>query len=126
MNVLPDGVIQSGTGLASETRTLDLVHLSRMTLGDRDLEAEVLALFMRQSEALAERAANADASQLPPLAHTLNGSARAVGAWRVADAAERLEARACGGSSGVASALAELRQAVNDVRAVIAGILQSA
>ena len=38
---------------ASLERPIDLVHLSRMTLGDRGLEREVLALFDRQATVLA-------------------------------------------------------------------------
>jgi len=40
---------------ASLERPIDLVHLSRMTLGDRGLEREVLALFDRQATVLVSR-----------------------------------------------------------------------
>ena len=36
-------------------RPIDLVHLSRMTLGDRELERDVLLLFERQIGFLMER-----------------------------------------------------------------------
>lgn len=74
---------------------VDLVHLSRQTFGDRALEREVLALFVTQSSTCIrrlERAATADARF--EIAHTLKGSARSVGAWRVAEAAGALESAA--------------------------------
>ena len=126
MDVSPEASTQVLRSCGKEIRTLDLVHLARMTLGDRALEAEVLALFLRQSATLAERAGRADETQLAALAHTLTGSARAVGAWRVANCAERLEALACGSRAGMDPVIAELRQAVDEVRALIAGILQPA
>ena len=110
---------------AGGAQILDRVHLCRMALGDRSLEAEVLGLFLQQSERLAEKAANAEGRELAVLAHTLMGSAKAVGAWRVADCAERLEAAACAGKSGdsIAPVLAQLRQAVQEVNAVIGRIV---
>ena len=41
--------------LAPDDRPIDLVHLARMTLGDRSLEREVLQLFDRQSALLIAR-----------------------------------------------------------------------
>src|SRR5579864_3550640 len=77
--------------LAPDDGPIDMAHLGRMTLGDAGLEREVLAMFAGQSAglmgALATLPANAAA-----LAHTLKGSARAIGAFCVADAAEGLEA----------------------------------
>lgn len=73
-------------------RAIDLVHLARQTLGDQDLEAEILSLFIRQSRSLCDRIAGAaDARQRNDLAHTLRGSALAVGAWPVAHEAECVE-----------------------------------
>ena len=126
MNASFEAPKEGRTAFAKQTRCLDLVHLARMTLGDRSLEAEVLGLFLRQSGTLAERAANAEGAELAALAHTLKGSARAVGAWRVAECAERLETSARAGASAHNIALAELGQAVKEVRTVIAGILQPA
>ena len=39
-------------------RPIDFEHLSRMTLGDRTLEREVLSLFVRQAEMLRARMRN--------------------------------------------------------------------
>ncbi len=75
-----------------QERAIDLVHLARQTLGDHELEAEILSLFVRQSRNLSGRIGAApDARTRGDLAHTLKGSARAVGAWRIARNAEAIE-----------------------------------
>ncbi|WP_211596691.1 Hpt domain-containing protein [Phreatobacter stygius] len=71
---------------------VDLAHLARQTFGDRDLELEVLALFERQSRAMIERLRQATtAKDWAYAAHTLIGSARGIGAFAVAEAAEAVE-----------------------------------
>src|ERR1043166_3108980 len=77
--------------LAPDDRPIDLVPLARTTLGDRSLEREVLQLFDRQSSLLIARMRTAAPNGVATLAHTLKGSARGIGAWRVARAAEALE-----------------------------------
>ena len=76
--------------LAPDDGPIDFEHLKRMTLDDAGLEQEVLAMFAAQSAQLMARlaAVPADAGAL---AHTLKGSARAIGALGVAEAAARLE-----------------------------------
>src|SRR5437588_8394462 len=74
--------------LAPDDRPIDLVHLARTTLGDRALEREVLQLFDRQSSMLIARMRTAAPAAVATLAHTLKGSARGIGAWRVARAAD--------------------------------------
>src|SRR6185369_16342060 len=75
---------------AHDAGPIDLDHLRRMTLGDAGLEREVLGMFARQACQLAAAMTTAppEASAL----HTLKGSARAIGAIRVAEAAAGLEA----------------------------------
>jgi Hpt domain-containing protein len=70
---------------------IDLAHLARMTLGERSLEREVLALFDRQTELLLPRIRTAKRPAAATLAHTMKGSALGIGAWRVARAAEAVE-----------------------------------
>ena len=86
---------QAGAGednAPSFERPVDLVHLARQTLGDRALEREVLALFRVQARAIFAQLENVGEADLRhDLAHTLKGSARAVGAWKVAEAAETCE-----------------------------------
>jgi HPt (histidine-containing phosphotransfer) domain-containing protein len=108
--------------LAPDDGPIDFEHLSRMTLGDAGLEQEVLAMFSAQSGKLigALAAMPADA---PALAHTLKGSARAIGAMAVADAAARLEAAIAAGFDPT-SALADLDDAIAQTRAVIEAVLR--
>src|SRR5258708_25764157 len=77
--------------LAPGDGPIDFDHLQRMTLGDAAVEQEVLTMFSAQSATLMHTLAAipADASAL---AHTLKGSARAIGAFAAAAAAARLEA----------------------------------
>jgi HPt (histidine-containing phosphotransfer) domain-containing protein len=103
--------------LAPDDGPIDITHLKRMTLGDAGLQREVLAMFAGQAVRLIEALAAlpADAAEL---AHTLNGSARAIGAFKVADAAEAFEA------SPSSEALAALRQAVAEARGAIDAALR--
>lgn len=102
------------------SQIIDDVHLSRMTLGDRDLEREVLALFVRQAALMLRRMIGTEPALAAAAAHTLKGSARGIGAWRVAQAAERLErAAASGGVSAVNAAIVELQSASDEARAAI-------
>ncbi|MFX6031702.1 Hpt domain-containing protein, partial [Acinetobacter baumannii] len=59
----------------------------------------------------------------PALAHTLKGSARAIGAFAVADAAARLEAVSSGGADP-ADQLTELADAVARARTAIEAVLR--
>ena len=108
--------------LAPDDGPIDFEHLSRMTLGDAGLEQEVLAMFVAQSTTLVSTLAAmpADASAL---AHTLKGSARAIGAFSVADAAARLEAAIARGFD-TSAALAELGETVAEARAAIEAVLR--
>ena len=62
--------------LAPGDDVIDLDHLSRMTLGERSLEREVLALFDRQADILLPRIRRGDPAVAAAAAHTLKGSAR--------------------------------------------------
>lgn len=107
--------------IPSFERPLDLVHLARQTLGDPDLEAEVLALFVTQSSAMLARiAAAVEAGERQMLAHTFKGSARAVGAWKVAAAAEAVELWEEEPRLPLDAAIAALRAATEEVCQTIA------
>ncbi len=81
-------------GRAGLAAPIDLVQLATNTLGNRDLEVQVLHLFKSQSSAMLERLAQeTDASARLEIVHTLKGSARAIGAERVAKVCEVLEER---------------------------------
>ncbi len=108
-----------------DDRPIDLVHLARMTLGDRALEREVLALFERQATLLIARMRQATPEGVATLAHTLKGSARGIGAWRVARAAETLEAMGTIGTRNLAAELDRLAAAADEARAVIAELMNA-
>jgi hypothetical protein len=102
---------------------IDIMHLYRMTLGDHALEREVLALFDRQIDLLIARMPSVDAAGVGALAHTLKGSARGVGAWPMARAAEAVEAAS---AAELARAVVALVAAAREAQAAIADILGAA
>jgi HPt (histidine-containing phosphotransfer) domain-containing protein len=72
---------------------IDWTHLSRFTLNDRALEQEVLGLFAMEAPHYLARMQTATSRQdWIEAAHTLKGSARAVGAWAIAECAQAAEA----------------------------------
>jgi HPt (histidine-containing phosphotransfer) domain-containing protein len=93
-----------------------------MTMGDSSLEREVLAMFAAQSSELIEKIVKmpADAAELT---HKLKGSAQAVGAFRITEAAEWLETT-LRDSSDTAEALMTLTDAVLEARAEIDVLLK--
>jgi HPt (histidine-containing phosphotransfer) domain-containing protein len=103
--------------LVPDDGPIDIEHLGRMTLGDAGLEREVLALFSAQAASLL-----AALGTLPhdagALVHTLKGSARAIGAFAVADAALDLETALQNGSDA-SRALGALDEAIRQARAAI-------
>jgi HPt (histidine-containing phosphotransfer) domain-containing protein len=108
--------------LAPDDGPIDFEHLKRMTLDDAGLEQEVLAMFAAQSAKLMAALATlpADAGALT---HTLKGSARAIGAFGVADAAARLEAVLADGADP-SGRLRELGDAVAQARATVEAVLR--
>lgn len=106
--------------LAPDDGPISLDQLRRMTLGDADLEREVLEMFATQAGKLLARLTSLP-EDAPALAHTLKGSARAIGAESVAEAAEGLEAAIRAGDP--VRALVELGAAVAEARAAIAEML---
>jgi hypothetical protein len=107
---------------ASREEAIDLVHLSRMTLGERTLEREVLALFIRQAEILQQRMDVASPAVSAAAAHTIKGSAVGIGAWRVARAAEAVEQSSTVEISG---ALDALNAAIAEASVAIAALLRT-
>jgi HPt (histidine-containing phosphotransfer) domain-containing protein len=100
---------------------IDETHLERMTLGDRRLEREVLELFVRQTTIMLGRIVGAKPALAAAAAHTLKGSARGIGAWRVASAAELVENVATGEGPAAAmeEAVTELKSASLEASAAI-------
>jgi HPt (histidine-containing phosphotransfer) domain-containing protein len=103
---------------------IDLTHLRRFTLGDKSLELEILGLFIEQVPMTLESLKSALTEQdWKMAAHTLKGSARAVGAWRLAKLSERAE-RLGGPSDRTACSLVlrEIEEAAAEARAQIAAL----
>jgi HPt (histidine-containing phosphotransfer) domain-containing protein len=107
--------------LVPDDGPIDIAHLRRMTLGDAALEREVLTMFSAQASRLVA-ALSAMPADAPAMAHTLKGSARAIGAFAVADAATRLETQLQEGGN-TAAALSELDEAIAEARAGIEAML---
>ncbi|KAA0076746.1 Hpt domain-containing protein [Tardiphaga sp. P9-11] len=108
--------------LVPDDGPIDFTHLQRMTMGDVSLEREVLAMFAAQSSELIEKIVKMPAD-MAELTHKLKGSAQAVGAFRITEAAEWVE----GGlrdNSDIAEALITLTDAVLDARAEIDVLLK--
>ena len=108
--------------LAPSDDIIDLAHLSRMTLGERSLEREVLELFGRQAEILLPRMCSGSPTLAAAAAHTLKGSALGIGAWRVARAAEAVE---FAGAAKLAVAVEALSEAIDEAKSTISGLLQA-
>jgi len=114
------------TGAPSAARAvphpIDLVHLSRQTMGDRALEIEVLALFDRQAAQISERLGAIEIDRAgvwrADLAHKLKGSARAIGACEGATAAEDYEHRVRAGLLRAADAQALVDSIIRARRAL--------
>jgi HPt (histidine-containing phosphotransfer) domain-containing protein len=86
-----ESVRGSGSG-RGEALPLDLTHLRRFTMGDEQLEQEILGLFFNQLPVTIADLKNAQSEkEWGMAAHTLKGSARAVGAWSLASMAENAE-----------------------------------
>jgi HPt (histidine-containing phosphotransfer) domain-containing protein len=118
-----DVMTASSLTVASRDRKPTIIdddHLGRMTLGDHRLEREVLQIFVRQTIIMLGRITGPEPALAAAAAHTLMGSARGIGAWQVARAAERLErAIGEGGEQDVDAAIADLRAATVEARTAI-------
>jgi len=101
--------------------TLDTAELRRFTLGDKHLETEILGLFIAQVPITIAALKQAESDgDWHVAAHSLKGSARAVGARRLAQLAaqaERLngtsDPKACG------SMIRMLEEAASEAQALI-------
>lgn len=104
---------------ADAARPLDLVHLSRYTLGNRNLETELLGLFRAQADLYVARLADAASDkEWRDAAHSLKGSARGLGAWMLADLAEEAEHLASDAALR-AGMVARIREAIGVVNLFI-------
>jgi HPt (histidine-containing phosphotransfer) domain-containing protein len=125
MTAMPASSALSANGSDRRRAVIDEDHLGRMTLGDRRLERDVLEIFVRQTVIMLGRITGAEPALAAAAAHTLTGSARGIGAWRVARAAEQLECVASGksGAAALDEAVEELKSATMEASAAIAARL---
>lgn len=107
--------------LAPGSDAIDVAHLQRMTLGEQDLEREVLAMFLQQSRTLIARLVQKPVDNAA-IAHTLKGAAKAIGAFAVADAADDVELR-LRADQNVEQAIASLCDAIDTAHIEIQGLL---
>ena len=93
---------------APEPKVLDLAHLARYTVGNRELEEELLRLFRAQMRTQVTAIADAgDAEAWRFATHTLKGVARSLGARSIAETAAALEQLGHGGERGRSARLME-------------------
>jgi HPt (histidine-containing phosphotransfer) domain-containing protein len=118
---------QDEPDLAPRGPIIDLVHLSRQTLGDQALEGELLRLFASQAEqaaiCLKENLSPGDGPWRADLAHRLKGSGRAIGAFEFADAAEAFEEAARLDAPNLAQAQSHFVAAIERTLLVLAQLL---
>ncbi len=80
-----------GSAAPAGRKPIDFTHLARQTMGDKELEIEVLQLFSRNARTLLHELSAADDAGMKSISHRLKGSADAVGAFNVSAAAEAVE-----------------------------------
>ncbi len=109
------------TSFTMSQKAIDTEHLSRQTGGDRELERELLTLFAQQCAThLRTIHGSADPKARLDAAHSLKGAALAVGAWQVAEAADRIEqGLGQGDKHPTEAAMDALTLAAAEARAVI-------
>jgi len=121
-----NGQHETAQGASCSVAPVDLAHLRRYTLGDQRLEFEILGLFIEQAPLTIAAMARADCDRdWTRAAHTLKGSARAVGAWRLAKLAERAER--LGGTSDRSACqrlVRQLEQGAAEARAYITSLAE--
>jgi len=115
---------KSVTGVSPVAEPVDLAHLRRFTLGDKHLETEILGLFMAQVPITIATLKHAESDGVWYVAaHSLKGSARAIGAGRLALLAAQAER--LGGISDPDACRAIVRmleEAAEEVRAFVSSL----
>ncbi len=106
-------------------KPVDLVHLSKQTFGSKDLEIEVLGLFLSHSvQCLNRLKVAANDKEWADAAHSIKGSANTIGAWMIGELAETYERKACKGElADKVSACQEIETLVNETNCYISTFL---
>jgi len=107
---------------------VDFDHLRTYTGGDAEVERDVLRLFVEHSRDMLRALEMAgDERSWKDAAHSLKGSARGIGAWRIAELSERAEKLAgCATPAERSIALGDLKVALATVTRLIDMHLASA
>jgi len=106
---------------------IDLQHLSRQTLGDSNLELEVLRLFDEMSHVYYDRLeTSTNVDDLLRNLHTLKGAAAGVGAFGLAELARVAETELRDGQPVNPERIDDLNIAVQEVSAFIADRIKHA
>lgn len=103
----------------SAKRPIDLVHLATQTHGDKSLEVELLQIFAKLARQSMRDIIAGTGEDPREIAHRLKGSARAIGAFSVSDAADLIET-----SGADAGRIARLNAAVIDAENFIASLIR--
>lgn len=118
------GVSSSNDG--GHQRWIDLVFLGRQTLGNKNLEVEILKLFKSQLELhLGQLAHIENDSQLRVRLHTIKGAAFGVGANEVAQLASKAEKELLNNGHVQPGGVDRLRQAVQQTCEYITSLLET-
>jgi HPt (histidine-containing phosphotransfer) domain-containing protein len=109
----------------SSEAAIDWDHFGRQTMGDAELARDILTMFLDQSNELLRAVRDARSTfDRRDAAHLLKGSARAVGAFGVAEAASRIESLSGDAGEGpLLEAVARLHAAVAEARSAMAARL---
>ncbi len=108
-----------------DDRGIDFDHLVQVTGGDRKTMQELLRLFDLNIDMLLALIASEEPRIAAARAHTLAASARAIGAWNVADAAtmfERLALRP--GPLTLSAVMNQLSRAATEAQIEIKSLLE--
>ena len=106
---------------------IDMAHLGRQTLGDPNLELEVLRLFDQMSHTYYDRLeTSTTVSDLLMNLHTLKGAASGIGAFGLAELARVAETELREGAPVNPERIDDLHVAVEELSAFIAQRLKDA
>ncbi|MDX5361362.1 MAG: Hpt domain-containing protein [Alphaproteobacteria bacterium] len=120
------GTGESAQGaVAAEANVIDEAHLMHYTLGDQALACEILELFVAQVDIYLDQLGNAgDDLAWHEAAHSLKGSARAIGAQALSAQAAAAETVRYEDEDVRARHLEVLAASVDDVKRAAAGYLR--
>jgi HPt (histidine-containing phosphotransfer) domain-containing protein len=102
---------------------VDFAFLAAQTFDDRDLQHDVLRLFVAQARRVVPSLPGLSAREQADAAHLLKGSARGIGAWAAASAADAYEAAV---ENQRAERYRDLRAAFDAANAAIVAVLEAA